>query len=537
MHTIRSGASRRLLLPLAILAAIAAAAIGLAAGKAAAQGTSKADQALVALKYWEYGKAFDLAKIACNEGDLDGCWLMGRILVRTDTGLKQDIPQAVALYKRACDGGNMNGCGSLASLYAEGKGVEKDLVRAVELAQLSCNGGSAVGCTNLGYYYHNGVGVAKNPLRAASLYLRACDDGNAVGCNNLGVLYRDGTGVKEDPAQAAELFSRACDRGFANSCWDAGVAYRDGKGVAANPVNPVVAATLFQRGCDGSNASSCVSLGILYEEGQGVAADQLRAATLYRMGCDAGDKWGCLNLGNNYLIGRGVTKDLAKASEYALKAEKIDPSFSDVKSLLSKIAAAEALPVVAATNPRREATAARTLPGLHANELAGTLWSISCDGSRPAFLLEPDGTVQARDSMGGFRGKFGRWEIEGDRLVLSLDTVSRWQVRGPFDLKFADTGTPDLTQCDAWEFNRDFPTRAYLPASWAIGTAWSGFSDCRLVFTLNPGGVLSRSDKGPTARWSLEDSLLTFYIGGSEITLTRFGNKLLSDRGTFTRCK
>jgi len=40
--------------------------------------------------------------------------------------MAKDVVRALALCKRACDGGNLNGCADLGTLYANGTGVAKD---------------------------------------------------------------------------------------------------------------------------------------------------------------------------------------------------------------------------------------------------------------------------------------------------------------------------------------------------------------------------------------------------------------------------
>ncbi|MDD7323120.1 MAG: sel1 repeat family protein, partial [Campylobacter lanienae] len=61
--------------------------------------------------------------------------------------------KAVELYKKACDGGDMSGCGNLGSMYADGNGVEKNEQKAVELYKKACDGGYMDGCRSLDFTY------------------------------------------------------------------------------------------------------------------------------------------------------------------------------------------------------------------------------------------------------------------------------------------------------------------------------------------------------------------------------------------------
>jgi TPR repeat protein len=53
--------------------------------------------------------AFDAAKLACMQGDASGCLLAGEILYE-GRGVEADEQQAVAFFKRACDGGEQQAC-------------------------------------------------------------------------------------------------------------------------------------------------------------------------------------------------------------------------------------------------------------------------------------------------------------------------------------------------------------------------------------------------------------------------------------------
>ena len=68
-------------------------------------------------------------------------------------GVEKDFGKAVELYKKACDGGEMLGCGNLGSMYANGNGVKKDFGKAAELLKKACDGGDMNGCRNLGIMY------------------------------------------------------------------------------------------------------------------------------------------------------------------------------------------------------------------------------------------------------------------------------------------------------------------------------------------------------------------------------------------------
>ena len=46
------------------------------------------------------------------------------LLVGDKSGI--ELPSAVELYKKACDGGDLDGCRNLVVMHTNGNGVEKD---------------------------------------------------------------------------------------------------------------------------------------------------------------------------------------------------------------------------------------------------------------------------------------------------------------------------------------------------------------------------------------------------------------------------
>jgi TPR repeat protein len=46
---------------------------------------------------------------------------------------------------QACDGGNMNGCANLGTVYAQGVGLTRDTAKAAALFHKACDGGEPLG--------------------------------------------------------------------------------------------------------------------------------------------------------------------------------------------------------------------------------------------------------------------------------------------------------------------------------------------------------------------------------------------------------
>jgi len=119
---------------------------------------------------------------ACNE--LGALYVWGPHFTEADSVI-QDFPRALKLLTKACDAGNAEGCGHLASIYDTGQGVPEDLPKAAALNAKACDGGIATACNNLGVASMNGAGVPKDNDKARQLLKKACDLGSDAACQWL----------------------------------------------------------------------------------------------------------------------------------------------------------------------------------------------------------------------------------------------------------------------------------------------------------------------------------------------------------------
>lgn len=87
----------------------------------------------------------DLAK-SCQNNKLDQCVDLA-IYLRDDL---ESPSSAVEIAKKACDGGNLKGCNVLGNLYVnEYSGLGMNFTKAQELYTHACKGGYENACTNL----------------------------------------------------------------------------------------------------------------------------------------------------------------------------------------------------------------------------------------------------------------------------------------------------------------------------------------------------------------------------------------------------
>jgi TPR repeat protein len=185
----------------------------------------------------------------CEDDDLAACVKAGKEAYEDD----QDYDKTKKYEKKACDGGEAQGCELLAGLYLLGKGVKKDEEKAVELFQ------------------------------------KACDGDDAHGCEALGKMFRDGRGVTADLGKAKKFLTKACDADAYGACTSLALdAMKSGdkdKGVE-----------LMTKACNGDDKIGCMGLGALYLHGNGVKKDLEKAKQILGKSCKLGEKSACKKL-------------------------------------------------------------------------------------------------------------------------------------------------------------------------------------------------------------------------------------------------
>lgn len=150
----------------------------------------------------------------CSQNDLKACIELGKTYFE-----KQNYEKAIKFVKKACDGGDVDGCYGLGLLYNEGVGtIKQDYVKAKEYFVKACDGGENKGCLKLGLLYYNKQGTKQDYIKAREYFVKACDGGNNDSCFNLGGLYYNGQSVRQDKKQAKEYFGKACDLGHQKGC-------------------------------------------------------------------------------------------------------------------------------------------------------------------------------------------------------------------------------------------------------------------------------------------------------------------------------
>ncbi len=232
----------------------------------------------------------DAAPLTCDAGDLAAC------VAIADRGALTDPAAAATLYKKACDGGVVDGCVRHGLAVERGRGVERDLSRAFAIYFEACDKKHADGCALLASMYEDGKGVNTDTSKAVALYSRACENGSGQGCTGSGVLHAMGQGVTIDAARAAGLFTRACELGDPVGCLRAGRAWQRGLGTAADAAKAKLTWVALQKElpprCERGDARACEVLGIIRHQGLGAPAD-VSGAKLIERACELGFARAC----------------------------------------------------------------------------------------------------------------------------------------------------------------------------------------------------------------------------------------------------
>jgi TPR repeat protein len=142
--------------------------------------------------------------------------------------------EALALYRKAADSGDVRAMVSLGLLLQTGDHTPGDLKAAYALYEKAAERGSADGALDLAVALVRGKGIDKNVPRALALLKKASDDGSARATYDLAEIEADATGRKL-AGEALTDFRRAGAEGFPQGYRAAAVLLDEGRGVPKDP--------------------------------------------------------------------------------------------------------------------------------------------------------------------------------------------------------------------------------------------------------------------------------------------------------------
>jgi uncharacterized protein len=142
----------------------------------------------------------------------------------------QQLPEAIAAYRKAVDKGSTAAMVELGVLLATGEGVAKDTDRARKLFDRAAQAGNPRGVTNLAALGAGGAAAPEDPVRARALLAKGADANSAEAQYQLGLMMADGVGGPKDEAAARALFEKAAAQGHAGALEQMGIFAQNGRG-------------------------------------------------------------------------------------------------------------------------------------------------------------------------------------------------------------------------------------------------------------------------------------------------------------------
>src|SRR6202163_544036 len=140
----------------------------------------------------------------------------------------QQLPEAMAAWRRAADKGSTSAMVELGVAYGTGSGVARDEAQARKLFERAAEDGNPRGVTNLAALSGGGVAPA-DPARARQLLAKAAET-NAEAQYQLGLMMANGTGGPADDAAARALFEKAAAQNHSGALERMGAFAQSGRG-------------------------------------------------------------------------------------------------------------------------------------------------------------------------------------------------------------------------------------------------------------------------------------------------------------------
>lgn len=201
--------------------------------------------------------------------------------------LEPDIHEALALYRKAADGGTRD-----------------DVVQFIRVAHFSQVPSIAS--------WHREAAERLNQLLAT--------DGDPELLVLAAWMLAAGHGYAPDPVRARSSLATAAQRGSANAHFELYI--YDSQGIGG-PVDGAAALEHLRAAADGGNHRAMANLGGMYATGNGVPLDEGESVRWYRLAADAGNARAAHALSVMYGTGQGAPLDPALADHYRQLADEL----------------------------------------------------------------------------------------------------------------------------------------------------------------------------------------------------------------------
>ncbi len=154
----------------------------------------------------------------------------------------QQLPDAIAAYRRAIDKGSSSAMVELGVLLATGTGVAKDEAQARALFERAADAGNPRGTVNLMALASLG-GPPADPARARAQLAKAAET-NPEAQFQLGMMYAEGIGGPRDDVAARALFEKAAAQNHPGALERMGAFAQAGRG---GPADTAAAKAYYER--------------------------------------------------------------------------------------------------------------------------------------------------------------------------------------------------------------------------------------------------------------------------------------------------
>jgi len=147
---------------------------------------------------FSYGNISDAKRYEpeCLRGNAMACNAAGTVYVHDG-----DPKRGIELLNKACDFGDLDGCGSLSEIYFKGQIVSKDINKAniflqkyIDIARQKCDKNDAQMCYGMGNMYATGfiknnvIFIKQDKSKASSYFKKSCKLGYEDSCSSYALL-------------------------------------------------------------------------------------------------------------------------------------------------------------------------------------------------------------------------------------------------------------------------------------------------------------------------------------------------------------
>jgi uncharacterized protein len=190
-----------------------------------------------------------------------------------------DIATAIKFCKKVA-AGSRRAMFELGRAYA----ANQQIPDAIAAWRKAVDKGSSAAMVELGVLYGTGMGVAKDEEQARKLFQRAAEAGNPRGVSNLAAL--GGVGAPSDPARSRELLAKAAETN-AEAQYQLGLMLAEGAG---GPKDDAGARALFEKAAAQNHVGALDMMGQFAQEGRGGPKDAAAAKAYYERAAALGDE-------------------------------------------------------------------------------------------------------------------------------------------------------------------------------------------------------------------------------------------------------